>query len=450
MRAIQYTLVGILLLVTALWSLADSLFPQTFTWFAFLHGGLVQYTGVLVIAAMSAAMVLATRPVWLEKWLGGLDKMYRLHKWLGITALTGAVVHWIGARGVKWLVEWGWMARPERGNRPELSGLEAWLTTQRKLAETIGEWAFYIIAILLVLALIKKFPYHWFAKTHKWLAALFLAFVFHSIVLVKFAYWTEPIGIVVALCLLAGTVSAVLVLLGKVGKQRKVTGKIAALKHYPDAATLEVTIALEPGWQGHAAGQFAFVSFGGKPHPFTIASAWNKDKSHLVFLIKALGDYTGDLPKTLQIGQAAIVEGPYGRFTFESDRTRQIWIGAGIGITPFLARLEALAKERGTASAGQAAGETGIDLFHPVAECPPEMEQKLRALAEEAGVRLHLIISPRDGFLNGERIRSLVPDWKNASLWFCGPAAFGQTLRVDFAAEGASTRNFHQELFAMR
>jgi predicted ferric reductase len=78
------------------------------------------------------------------------------------------------------------------------------------------------------------------------------------------------------------------------------------------------------------------------------------------------------------------------------------------------------------------------------------MEQELKAAAEAAGIRLHLVISPRDGILTGERIRSLIPDWKNASLWFCGPAAFGQALRADFAAQGTPTPHFHQELFEMR
>ncbi|MCL2075341.1 MAG: ferric reductase-like transmembrane domain-containing protein [Betaproteobacteria bacterium] len=449
MKPIKYALVGVLALITALWSLSDTMFPEQITWFA-LRKPIVQYSGIIAIVAMSLAMILATRPVWLEKPLDGLDKMYRLHKWLGITALSSAVVHWWFAKGTKWMVGWGWLARPERGKRPEIdpATLEGWLITQRHHAEIIGEWAFYVAAILLVLALIKWFPYHWFAKTHKWLAALFLGFVFHSFVLMNFSYWTEPVGIVVALCLIAGTVSAVLVLLGKVGKQRKVAGKVAALKHYPEAATLEVTIELESGWRGHAAGQFAFVTFADKPHPFTIASAWDKEKgSRLVFLIKALGDYTEALPRTLQIGQSAVVEGPYGRFTFDGSRARQIWVGAGCGVTPFLAKLEALAKERGTTAD---VSDQPIDLFHPVAVCPPDMEQKLKEAAEAAGVRLHLIVSPRDGFLTGERIRSLVPDWKNASLWFCGPAAFGQTLRADFAAQGVSLSNFHQELFEMR
>jgi predicted ferric reductase len=75
---------------------------------------------------------------------------------------------------------------------------------------------------------------------------------------------------------------------------------------------------------------------------------------------------------------------------------------------------------------------------------------ELRADAQAAGVRLHLVVSQRDGRLSGERLRELVPEWKQASVWFCGPAAFGQALRADLVANGLPAEAFHQELFQMR
>ncbi|MBN9550403.1 MAG: ferric reductase, partial [Alphaproteobacteria bacterium] len=76
---------------------------------------------------------------------------------------------------------------------------------------------------------------------------------------------------------------------------------------------------------------------------------------------------------------------------------------------------------------------------------------KLAADASAANIRLHLMIDSRDGFLTGERIRAAVPNWREASLWFCGPAGFGDALRRDFAAQGFPVGpRFHQELFSMR
>src|SRR4030042_4153540 len=52
-------------------------------------------SGLLSIALMSLAMLLAARPAWLEGPLGGLDRMYRTHKWAGILAVSFAALHWL-------------------------------------------------------------------------------------------------------------------------------------------------------------------------------------------------------------------------------------------------------------------------------------------------------------------------------------------------------------------
>jgi ferredoxin-NADP reductase len=44
----------------------------------------------------------------------------------------------------------------------------------------------------------------------------------------------------------------------------------------------------------------------------------------------------------------------------------------------------------------------------------------------------------------------MIPEWKTASVWFCGPAGFGQAFREDLLAQGLSPGNFHQELFNIR
>jgi predicted ferric reductase len=66
-------------------------------------------------------------------------------------------------------------------------------------------------------------------------------------------------------------------------------------------------------------------------------------------------------------------------------------------------------------------------------------------------VRLHVLIDARDGYLTGERIRAAVPEWREASIWFCGPTGFGEALKRDLAGQGFPVeRHFHQEFFAMR
>lgn len=431
--------------LTVIWLLADTLAPEPFNYFSF-RAVFIQYTGVIGIGLMSASMLLATRPIWLERYFNGLDKMYRLHKWLGIGGLVVSMLHWWWAQGTKWMVGWGWLAAPER--RPpaqgaDLPAIQQWFMDQRGLAEGLGEWTFYVAALLIILALIKTLPYRWFKKTHTLLAITYLIFVFHSVVLASFNYWSQPIGWVIALLMLAGTLSAILVLTRQTGRKRKVQGTIQTLTTYPKLNVVEGAIELKEGWPGHTPGQFAFVTSKGKegPHPYTIASAWDEQEHSLTFIVKGLGDWTSQLSQWLKEGMEVTVEGPYGYFNFNDDCPNQIWIGAGIGITPFIAKMKHLAKQP---------GNKNITLYHPTADYDQAAIDKLATESLAANIKLHVVKSPKDGRLTPERIRSDSPDWKSASIWFCGPAKFGEVMKKDFVQHGLKAENFHQELFEMR
>lgn len=433
-----------LLALPVLWWWVDTTvwaeLPHFFAWRAVL----MQASGVLAIGVMSVAMVLAVRPVWFESTLGGLDKMYRLHKWLGMAGLVLAISHWLLAQGTKWAVGWGWLARPERGPRPVLpeGSVQQWLSTQRGLAESVGEWAFYAAVLLMVLALVKRFPYRYFFKTHHLIAVAYLALVWHSVVLLKFEYWRSPLGLVMAVLLLGGTVSAVLVLAGRRAARRQVVGEVAAVRQHGLLKVLEIDIQCQGQWAGHVPGQFAFVTLHADEgaHPYTISSDWRND-GRLTFIIKALGDYTRTLANRSQVGDVVKLEGPYGRFNFQGTQPRQIWVGAGIGITPFVARMKAL---------GQAPDGKPIDLFHTTAVLDPHVMGLLEKDASDARVGLHVWWDQRDGLLSAGRIAAQVPDWRDADFWFCGPSAFGRALKNDLMAMGLPAARFHQELFEMR
>lgn len=441
MRNIKVALWGLLLGLTGLWVLANLDLPEPLTFFA-VRKQAVQLTGVLAIGVMSVAMVLATRPRWLEPWLDGLDKTYRLHKWLGITALIVAILHWLWGKGPKWAVSLGLMERPQRRARGAFGPTEQFFREYRDTAELIGEWAFYAVVLFIALALIKRFPYRLFAKTHQVLAVAYIALVFHAVVMMNGSYWAQPVGLVTGLLMAAGVVSAILVLFNGVGIRHQAHGTIESLEYYPKIRVLETAIRMDEDWRGHAAGQFAFVTFDPKEgaHPFTLADAWNPHDRRVVFITKGLGDYTELLPDLLHVGDKAKVEGPYGCFTFD-DRNRQIWIGGGIGITPFIARMKHLAK---TPHAQV------IDLYYATLTFDPTVRDRLHADAAAADVRLHILVEGRDGRLDGARIRSENPDWRSASIWFCGPLGFGNALRRDLVANGLAPKDFNQELFNFR
>lgn len=441
MKAIKYLLWGGLAVISLLWWAADRTsflaLDGVFAW----RNVLTQYSGVVGISVMSLAMMLAVRPAFLERHVDGLDKMYRLHKWLGITGLVVSVSHYLIVSAPKWAVGLGWLARPVRPPRPNLpeGSWQQLFASQRGLAEGVGEWAFYIAVVLMLLALIKYFPYRRFFQTHRLLALTYLAFVFHSLILAKFDYWLTPLGAVLAIVLVLGSISAVLSLLRKRLGGRRVGAEVTAVEWLDGMDVLAVDLRLESGWPGHQAGQFAFVTFHADEgsHPYTIASAWNGD-GQVRFLIKALGDYTRALPERLRVGDRAVLEGPYGRFNFAGGGRRQIWISGGIGITPFVARMQALAD----AALGQP-----VDLFHSTAQLTPEVSRRLSADAERANVRLHLFHGRK--FAIGDLLNG-VEDWRAADVWFCGPAAFGREVRERLLALGLPAERFHQELFEMR
>ncbi|MCV0428545.1 MAG: ferric reductase-like transmembrane domain-containing protein [Roseibium sp.] len=405
---------------------------------------LAQFTGTIAISLMSVAMILVTRFRWLEQRLDGLDKAYRLHKWLGIAALLASIGHWLVTRILENLEE----SRELHKNIVLETGLvnapiEAFLGRLHFPAMVLAHIGFYSAVILIIVALTKNIPYRFFAYSHRVIALSYLFLVFHSVVLMDIRTWTQPAGVVTALLLTGGVVAGAFSLFGQIGRSNRATGQIRSLLPFPDIRVIEANIELDNKWKGHRSGQFAFVTFDRREgkHPYTIASAWDPERRNITFITRGLGDYTDTLPEGLEIGDTVLVEGPYGCFTFDDVKERQIWIAGGIGITPFIARMKQLATMPGTQE---------IDLFFAASQEHQEVEKLLEADAAAAKVNLHLVIDGRDNPLTGQRLRKIVPDWQSASVWFCGPALFGKAVRNDLVANGFRVDDFHQELFNMR
>jgi predicted ferric reductase len=227
----------------------------------------------------------------------------------------------------------------------------------------LGNIAFYVVVALTAVALIKLVPYGIFRRLHRLFPIVYLVLVFHSVVLVDFGYWLTPLGLALVALMIGGSYAAVVSLLGLIGLGLRVTGKIIALETFPGAHALRSSIKAGPGWPGHAAGQFAFVMSDRREgaHPYTIASSWDPANREIVFITRALGDHTARLPQALKLGQEVTLEGPYGAFTFQDHSPVQIWVGGGVGITPFIAPMEQLAQN------GVAPGQA-VYLFHTTAE----------------------------------------------------------------------------------
>jgi predicted ferric reductase len=446
MKRIKFALVIPFILITSIWLLTNTFLYSPFDYNLFVKS-LAQYTGIIAFTAMTLAMILATRPLWLEQRLNGLDKIYRLHKWLGIVALSFSIMHWLVAKVPVWSWNLGNLILLDATSGATISvaeptAFELFLDSLEFSGLQVGLYAFYLAALFLIMALLKKIPYRFFAKTHIVMAVLYLALVFHVFALMYIQYWTEPIGITMAIIMVLGIVSSFRVLLGRVGTKRKVTGSVQAINTYPEMNMFELVVKSDK-WTGHKEGQFAFLKFEKKEphHPFTISSAWDKNNKNISFTIKALGDYTHTLANRLKIGDSITLEGAYGNFTFKDNNESQIWIAGGVGVTPFLSRLEGLKQQNNSQK---------IDFFYSVVKLDSELKERLEQLiAATPNINLHISESSKSALISGDRIRSSVSDWNSASVWFCGPSKMGKSIKQDFKRNGFNSR-FHQELFELR
>lgn len=402
---------------------------------------LIILSGILALWWMSAGMLLATRPAWLEKRFGGLDKLYRLHKDIGIGAGVLVFTHWMMEWLPKNLAKLGWI---ERGNRPRgpRGEPDMWID----LAKEVGEWAGYILLALVVIALVKRIPYRWFRLVHKAFGLIFIGGAFHGLMLMPKSFWSQPLGWLTAAVAAMGVIAALLSLSNRIGRQRQYPARIEAVRRH-DGDLLEITCRPQSGWPGHKAGQFLFAHFGQAAegaHPFTIASAWQPQDGTLTLAIKALGDYTAKLPELVKPGQTINLEGPYGQFDFVSrmgngDDQPQVWIAGGIGVTPFLAKLG----ER----AANPPAHADTDFFY----CTPrasDFPDRLDLLCQQAGVRLHRRLTDQDGLLDPAEIQACLKP--GCSVWFCGPAQWGKSLANKLIGQGLPDSAFHREAFEFR
>ena len=68
----------------------------------------IYLSGLWSIGLMALVMLLALRLPLFDRVLGGMDQVYRLHKWAGIAAALTAIVHWGAKESSGWIKTlWG-------------------------------------------------------------------------------------------------------------------------------------------------------------------------------------------------------------------------------------------------------------------------------------------------------------------------------------------------------
>lgn len=403
---------------------------------------LINITGALSFVLMSFIIFLAIRPKWLEHYIG-LDKMYHLHKWAGIWSIIFAALHY-GIKLGKPILTFFFIQAPKfKGIKNNLTGLAEFFHQYSSIAKDIGEFVVYILALMLILALWRSFSYKIWRYTHKLMAPLYLLIAFHGLILTPWSYWVHPIGFLVALSMVIGSICALISMFGLIGKKMDHSGKVIAINELNEC--IEVTCKLNTNWQ-HKAGQYAFFKHDKLEgaHPFTISSDDHGDNT-VRFTIKSLGRYTKYLQKNIHIGDLVKIEGPYGLFDYQrSTSLNQIWIAGGIGITPFIAWLESMIKNHDNS--------TKVDLYYCVNNKDGAVyKEKLETLCDQLpNVHLYCHYSDEKGYLTTSVLKEKASR-QVSDIWFCGPQSFANSIRSALKKE---TQNkvpiFHNEFFQMR
>ncbi len=162
----------------------------------------------------------------------------------------------------------------------------------------------------------------------------------------------------------------------------------------------------------------------------------------------AAGAYIDD---ELQVGDIVPASAARGDFTLKPGDTPVILLSAGIGVTPVLAMLHALAAGASTRDIWWLYG-TRNGREHPFAE---ETRGLLKGLAHHHSHICYSSPDPEDrpdvdfdtaGRLNTQVLRGLdLP--RNADFYICGPSSFMSDLSAGPAALGVTPDRIHTEMF---
>ncbi|MGF1723955.1 ferredoxin reductase family protein [Photobacterium nomapromontoriensis] len=432
------------LLMVALWLPTVFMDSGEASGFIFWRHQLTMLTGFISLGYMCIAVLLIARFRWVEEWVNGLDKGYALHKQLGIGAVVALVAHWLVIKSAKLLIMLNLLSRPDRP-RIAVEGIN-WPS----LAEQVGEFAFYGLLIFSVISLAQVISYSKFKYTHKIGGVLLIASVFHAVFLLDWNLFSLTMNSAIIGLSVVGVGCSILSIVGVIGKENKVEGKVIAVEHFTDvtneSTVLRVSIQLESAIR-YQEGQFAYLSFhdGEPPHPFSILN-YDADNQVVEFGIKALGDYTNRLVNQVDVGLAVSVEGGYGRFQI-SNFKQQVWIGAGIGIVPFISRLYWLKYQ---AQSRHSLLEN-IHLFYCVStQNQAHFSREIIRLLEGMDfITLHIVDTEHAERLNAEMVLQTIKH-TDVDVSFCGPERFAQSLQCDLMRQGLPRQRFHRENFKMR
>ncbi|USN45570.1 MAG: ferric reductase-like transmembrane domain-containing protein [Candidatus Woesearchaeota archaeon] len=392
--------------------------------------GLGQLCALVGMTLFALSFVLSTRLKIIDRLAGGLDKVYVVHRIVGSLAFVLLLFHPL-------LLVFKFL--------PDQVNLAArYLLPGHGLSVDLGIIALAGMLLLLGITFYVRINYHYWKFSHKFLSLFFIIASLHVLLVRGTAsrdYIFAGYYVYAGLVAIIGTVAFLYALFLKGG--RRLTYVVSSITRDGDSIYDIVMLPKEKSLF-YQAGQFAFFSFhnaqlGSEFHPFSLASA--PTEKSLRIIVKSLGDYTSKL-HYLRKGDLVSVEGPYGGFTLNTRQGDQIWIGAGIGITPFIG----LAKELLT----QQNPQRNVTLYY----CTRSMKEmvalkELQAIAQDKRSGLHLVLwcSDTKGRISSSHFSSLS---KKSLVYLCGPEEMKRSLISQLLKRGVPAKNIFSEEFGFK
>jgi predicted ferric reductase len=394
---------------------------------ATLHS-LANIAALVGTAGFAINLILGARLVVVERLFGGLDRLYRAHRFVGYGSLILILLHAL-LLALSKAVESG-------GG----SALELFLPGAGWAIFT-GVIALFGMTMAMVLTLLARLKHETFVYVQRSFGLMFLIASFHVFRVEGTKAYSH------ALTVYMGALSALAI---AAFFYRSVLGRyLVKTRDYRvtevnrlDDSVAEIVLAPRARPIPFESGQFVFVSVihgavGTEPHPFSIASS--PTDPNLRIVVKALGDYTTDLVEHLEPPASARVEGPYGRFSYgQAANPDQIWIAGGIGVTPFLSMARSLDVD----------GHR-VDFYY----CTEGADQAyfLDEFFEISDRRLNFRVIPIRkvslGHLTVEDIRGVSSELPTKDFFICGPPVMIRGLKTQLLGLGVPTGQIHYEDF---
>ncbi len=407
-------------------------------WFLFRPAGqptsryLGEILGTTAIVLFACSLLLATKAPFLERFFGGLDRMYVWHRWSAIAGVALLFPHYLLVTSVN-------------------------NTIKSTLGNALGFVALFGLVLLLLWAIVPRLPavgrhirpnyQRWFTL-HRLTGLFVIVALIHGI-LVDPVLRQAPVLLVWYIAVATIGTAAYLyqeLLHPFIRRLWQYNYTVEAVNRL-NQKTVEVILTPVAQPVSFVAGQFLFVRFGGglgwERHPFTVSSA--PQEASLRLSIKELGDATQRLIETLHSGIPARVGIAFGMFDYRRGGSQQVWIAGGIGITPFRSWIHAFPPEQPLAF--------DIDLYYTVHNEDEALflDEISTAATHYPTFHPHITYSKREGPLTMEQIvSSSRSPLSKKEVYMCGPESLIQHFRRAFRRQGVPLHHIHYEYFNFR